>query len=400
MDFTIIGEAAFNDLTRTPERTFGIEETEAGEILLHLKLSPTQSLSVINGAPIALYISPPSKSPIILTFEIHEIKDAAFWISREYRTLNARDIVTKLSTARSIRVVIYDWNIKCICSESFPLTTPDHSIDEWYATTPSSVLSISTDPDPSQSQHQGHYKVTINTHATKPSLLHYNHAFRTRAKKAKPYVIGSNKYSEHLNIENYLANSSHGFYQEHAIAEQLLKVFIPQTELFVSPKLKDKTELTDFLIAYNRSIILIESKSTRPFEGTQRTIEASEASTTELLSKAFRQLAKARHIVTNDVSQIIDQTLATTCSQAITFISLCAIDDVLIVNSKALTQRLRLEKNEQTSLILEVEALFGLLQLAKSKHSFVHTLRKLQTNMPSPPALPLIHPELKPSTSI
>src|SRR5260221_3173354 len=142
-----------------------------------------------------------------------------------------------------------------------------------------------------------HYPIRIGAIQEVPPLLDKNTSFGSLVGKQKPYVISSNQRTEWLDVQDFLKDGRHGFYQEHTLTTQLLPIFMPHHELFLSPTLRDKTELTDFLISYDGALVLIESKASRPYQKLPRSVASAESSMTELLSKAFRQLRIARTLI-------------------------------------------------------------------------------------------------------
>jgi|GEM_PF-2687809 len=65
---------------------------------------------------------------------------------------------------------------------------------------------------------------------------------------------------EYFKLEEYFDDGNHGYIHEYSIRNILQTVFLPNKNLFWSPKKIDGTELTDFLIFASNIVLIIESK--------------------------------------------------------------------------------------------------------------------------------------------
>jgi hypothetical protein len=382
--YTIPGKQTVRELTRTHERTFCLEKNALGELHLNLKLIPTQSLSVINGVPTTLYVSSPARKPVSVTFVLDDIEHGPAWVTRDYSDGNTRKLIPEICAATTIRVVLYDWDMKCIHTEAVCLTVPAKPIADWFA-------SGHPESGAGDLPYATHYPIVIGAIQKAPTLRYKNTSFGSLIGKEKPYVISSNRHTEWLDVQDFLKDGRHGFYQEHTLTTQLLRVFTPDRELFLSPTLRDKTELTDFLISYDATLVLIESKASRPYQKLPRTVASTESSMTELLSKAFRQLGRARKFIGEGSPLIAHPALAAVCASHKTLVTLCVIDDALMINREDAEFRLSTEGEKQHSYILEIEDFLGVLLRSGSKKSIINILNRYRLNIPASPRLPLFH---------
>lgn len=398
--FLIPSIQAVTELRRTHERTFAIELKQGEPFILYLKLTPTQTLSIINGAPIDLIIGSPLVQPNTISFRLHDVVGAPFWISRKFApTMNANhatDLVTglpfisqQLAQASSTQIGLFDWDTKCIHTEVVPISRPDKSLHEWIETHQATQSLVITND---QKLEYG-YVLRLGPLVSRPDFWYTNIAFQENVGD-KPYLVSTNKYSDSLRTSEYLEEGKHGYYQEHFLTVELAKYFRAGVDLFISPRTHGKTELTDFVIAAHGVIILIESKASSPYEGVPRNVDTVERALTRLVRKAFEQLYKAREVVTENPLSLADARLSEKCARATAVVSICIVDDALMINAHSLAVSLRqLGKPARglTPCILEIEDFFGLLAHFQSTRHLIDVLMQLSQSVPPDAEMPLLH---------
>lgn len=138
-DFLIPSARAVVELQRTHERTFAIELKGNEPFVLYLRLTPTQTLSIINGAPLELVIGSPVLQPNTISIRLNDILDVPFWISRIFSTdEDGIDLLSslpymshQLANATRRQIALFDWNARCIHTEIVSITKPTQPFHTW-----------------------------------------------------------------------------------------------------------------------------------------------------------------------------------------------------------------------------------------------------------------------------
>jgi hypothetical protein len=398
--FLIPSMQAAAELQRTHERTFAIELKEDQTFVLYLKLTPTQTLSVINGAPIDLVIGSPVVQPNTISFRLNDVIAAPFWISRKFEPNKNTDQITEvfsglpyiseqLVQAPHAQIGLFDWNTRCIHTEFVPISKPKQSFREWVEECQASRTPQITDD---QGLEHG-YVLNLGSLVTKPDFIYTNIPFRENVGD-KPYLISTNKYSDYLYTSGYLEEGKHGYYQEYLLSVELAKYFRAGVDLFISPRTRGGAELTDFVIAAYGVVVLIESKASRPYEGTARKPKTVEKSLTGLVRKAFEQLQSAQQVVTENPALLEDIRLYECCVHATVMVGICIVDDALMINPRSLKTSLNQlgeAIEEMGAYILEFEDFFGLLEHSESTKHLIDLLVRLSRSIPRDADVPLFH---------
>lgn len=228
---------------------------------------------------------------------------------------------------------------------------------------------------------------------TRPEFIYTNIAVKENLGD-KPYLVSTNKYSDWLYTSGYIEEGKHGYYQEIIMSVELAKYFRAGVDLFISPRLRGEAELTDFIIAAHGVIVLIESKASSPFVGTPRKPNTIERSFTRLIRKAFEQLLTAQQVITENPALLVDQRLFELCVRATEVVSICIVDDALMINPRSLKTSLNdlhesIEK--MRPYILELEDFFGLLEHSKSAKHLINEFTRLARSIPPDADVPLFH---------
>jgi hypothetical protein len=394
----IPGMQAAAELRRTHERTFAIELKENDPFVLYLKLTPTQTLSVINGASIDIIIGSPVIQPNTVTFRLNDVIGAPFWISRTLEPYSISDynaemfsglpyICKHLAAATHAQVALFDWNTRCIHTEVVAVAKPQQSLLAW-----AKACRTSQEVKAGRELECG-YVFSLMPLVTRPDFIYTNIAVKENLGD-KPYLVSTNKYSDWLYTSGYLEEGKHGYYQEIIMSVELAKYFRAGVDLFISPRLRGEAELTDFIIAAHGVIVLIESKASSPFVGTPRKPNTVERSFTKLIHKAFEQLLTAQRVITENPALLEDQRLFELCVRATEVVSICIVDDALMINPRSLKTSLNdlhqsFEKRQPY--ILELEDFFGLLAHSKSAKLLIGEFTRLARSLPPDADIPLFH---------
>lgn len=125
-------------------------------------------------------------------------------------------------------------------------------------------------------------------------------------------------------FDDYTVEGKHGYNQEHSLFRTLSQFFTLNEELFVSPKYLNPRkevydELTDFIIAYEGAIVLIENKFT---------ISHKQNRFNDNITKGIDQLNKAENLIANEETLMLaDQKLKLTLSSYKFILKLCVFYD-------------------------------------------------------------------------
>lgn len=398
--FLIPSARAAAELQRTHERTFAIELKGNEPFVLYLKLTPTQTLSVINGASVDLVIGSPVGQPNSISFRLNDVVEAPFWISRTFEPNKNTDPVAdpysglpyiseQLAQAPQAQIGLFDWNTRCVHTEFVSISKPKQSLREWAeACWKAKTVRV----EDGEGLDQG-YVLNFGPFVTRPDFIYTNLAFKDNVGD-KPYLVSTNKYSDHLYTSEYLEEGKHGYYQEYLLSVELTKYFQSGVDLFISPRTRDEAELTDFLIAAYGVVVLIESKASRPYEGIPRKSSTVERSLTRLVHKAFEQLQNAQRVVTENPTLLKDTRLREYCTRAPIVVSICIVDDALMINPRSLKislNQLGESIEDMGTYILEFEDFFGLLAHSQSAQHLIDLLIHLSRNIPPHAVIPLLH---------
>lgn len=385
--FLIPGEQAARTFQQTHRCTFTIELKRKDPFVLYLRLTPTQTISIINGAPVQLIIGAPRVNPQTISFRLYDIENSSFWINRTFTSdrenlpceeldPNLPNITSCLIRAREAQIALFDWTMRCLHTEVVPLENSHHLFDAWLRNTRTSSNVYPQTLSEEEKLNIG-FPIKFGQLRDKPSFWYMNMPFIEEA-GPDPYVLSTNRSSGSISLSQYLSQGKHGYYQENLLAIELYKCFTTHVELFLSPRLTDNTELTDFVVAYRGVVVLIESKATAPYEEGPRKISSVERSLTRNVKKAFQQLLRARDIVTGNPNFIENRTLADYCMHFDHLVCVCIVDDAFMINAHSLAVSLaQISIAFPSPYILELEDLLGILTYAGSKDAIMETFLKL-----------------------
>jgi hypothetical protein len=396
--YMIPGRLAAAELNRIHSMTFAVEFAANNIVNLLLKLTPTKTLSIINGAPMEIIIGSPVLQPDSISFRLLDVIGAAFWISRDFPSNNIKNEVyglphfaEALSQVTAAQVALFDWSTVCLHTELVPVRKPEQSLENWAGDCRMSDAVPTKDDE----KLDFGYVIGLGPFANKPVSRYTNLTFKENVGE-KPYVVSTNKYSDYLTVADYVDEGRHGYFQEYMICAELAKRLRTGVDLFISPRTTDGTELTDFAIAAPGAIALIESKASCPFEGTPRRAGAVERSLTASVRKAFEQLHRAHDIIARAPETIADERLRLYADADPKIVSICIVDDALMINKRSLTASLTqlggLSSSDRTY-ILDLEDFFGLLRHSRSADDIVRFLRRLARSVPICSCIPVVNIE-------
>lgn len=121
-----------------------------------------------------------------------------------------------------------------------------------------------------------------------------------------------------FNFKDYIRDGKHGYNQEFSIRNILTEFYLENTELYYSVKLKNKEELTDFLILYQKAIVLIESKFT---------ISSKQTKFLDSINKAIQQLNRAEEILATQPESIDNKHVQSEISNCQVLLKVCVFYD-------------------------------------------------------------------------
>ncbi len=404
----IPGEKIYQALRSSEEQSFFLDYDSSGILILYLKLYPSLAISVINGVPLTLVFRNPLIERNSITLYINDLVDAPFWISKIFDdgqdNLESKEISGLVNyahyfeTNNKIRIAIYDETLKNIFIEDTNFEIPYNTLFSWYQKILASKIIFNdsnfwqegNDPE---NELTG-YRIKINPIQYSDSVQYMN--FQTRNKWGeKPYVISSNKEGEWYTVDNYNKTGKTGYLQEQNIREILQNFYMPNLQLFGSPKLKTTTknsaeELTDIVFGINGYLILLESKATVSFSGTESTIKSRERAVTNLINKACKQLRKAEKIVRENPLNLESRALSEYCVYARFIVKICIINDVLQINRRSLSSSLSSYRREDLPVIMSLDTFYKILYYLNNPAEIVKTLFDIKRHLDRKQDLPIL----------
>jgi len=122
----------------------------------------------------------------------------------------------------------------------------------------------------------------------------------------------------YFKFDEYTKDGKHGYHQEFSFRNILSLYYEPNKELFHSIKKSNGEEFTDFILIYERAVVLIESKYT---------ISSKQTMFNKAISKAVRQLSNAEKIAVNQPDSIADLKVRQGISNFEVLLKLCIFYD-------------------------------------------------------------------------
>lgn len=122
----------------------------------------------------------------------------------------------------------------------------------------------------------------------------------------------------YFKFDEYTKDGKHGYHQEFSFRNILSLYYQPNKELFHSIKKSNGEEFTDFVVIYEKAIVLIESKYT---------ISTKQTMFNKAINKAVRQLANAEKIAIEQPNSIADSKVRQGLSNFEVLLKICIFYD-------------------------------------------------------------------------
>jgi hypothetical protein len=392
----IPGQKVYNALRTSYQQSFFLDYDSSGVLVLYIKLYPYLAIAVINGAPLTLVFRNPFIAKNEITLYIHDLVDLPFHISKKFdeessKILGLTDYIHYFDSKKEILIVIYDETFKNIFTEITSFKTCS-SPSSWHDKIIANKINFNNyfwEDDYKKENDLTGYKVEINPIKFSKGFGYWN--VETSQKWGeKPYILSTNKQDNLYNVANYIKDGKTGYLQEQNIKEKLSDFYVPNLQLFNSPMLKDKQELTDIVFGINGYLILLESKTTTFSCNQQSTIMSREIATTQRINKACKQLIKAEEIVTTTFGMIEDLSLFDHCLYAKRIITLCIINDATLLNQEDLSLYLIKYDRETLPIIMSLEIFYGILHKLNSSIKIAELLWHIKLELRNKEGLPIL----------
>lgn len=348
---------------------FYLESDIYGTPVLLLKFDASTIASVIRGCKIDIIIRNPNIESNCVALYIHDseinplcvIGNNFGELSSQYPKLDS----IAFSIINSNKLIVALFNEYAICIHSFETEiNPDKtSFEKW-------LINIETDPvflnaqlfekfNYDKENITTGFKVEINNkdHTEEEFINSYIY-FKDRA-DIKSDTLG-------YCFKDYINNGKHGYDQENSITRTLF-MFFDQNDYYVSPVRIDNTELTDFIIFFDDTVVLLESKCI---------LSTHFKKQNDNLVKGVRQLLKAKTEILNKSLQLKDKRLERRLLNSANVFTICLHNDQVVLhphNTHGLTDVFT--KNDLpifTSVLLlsELLTIFGKVQTIDFKYIF------------------------------
>ncbi|CAA9200982.1 hypothetical protein [Flavobacterium collinsii] len=122
----------------------------------------------------------------------------------------------------------------------------------------------------------------------------------------------------YFKFDEYTRDGKHGYHQEFSFRNILSLYYQPNKELFHSIKKSNGEEFTDFVVIYEKAIVLIESKYT---------ISSKQTMFNKAINKAVRQLTNAEKIAIEQPNSIADSKVRQGLSNFEVLLKICIFYD-------------------------------------------------------------------------
>lgn len=210
-----------------------------GEVFLEVKLLAAELISFINSATICLDVDKLTKT---ICLKIKDKENDPFLIFQSFEnSLIEQDIpieIWNLIKVTEFSLIVYNDDNYLICKIPVSKYNLINEFESWV---------LSTD---------NHFKCLFEK-------IDFSNKLKTiflDSVKSKTWEGNLIHNKEYFKLEEYFEDGRHGYIHEYSIRNLLQTVFIPNRNLFWSPKKIDETELTDFLIFTSNIVLVIESK--------------------------------------------------------------------------------------------------------------------------------------------
>lgn len=381
------------------DESFYWDYDASGILILYLKLFPNLAISVINGVPITLVFRNPKIEKYNITLYIHDVIDAPFYISKFFHPkqdnlqndgpLGLTEYASYFRTNTKIRIAIFDETLKNIYTEDTEVFLPSISLQSWYRGVMSSPNTPSFDYDNPQENESTGYIIRVNP-IKYASSFSYTNLETKKEWGEEPYVVSSNKNADHFTVSNYTETGSLGYLQEQNIKEVLSSYFVPDSQLFSSPYLRNKTELTDIVFGADGYLVLIESKTAASYDGSEKKVRGKSRAITQSINKACTQLIRAQNILEENPNDIVDIRLIEHFSFVEIFIKICLVSDTLVIDTEFLRQLLSAYNKDDLPIIMSLDTFYEILFSLHNPSKIVETLFNIKSFLYEQGGLPIL----------
>ena len=385
-------------MQRYHEESFFLEYDNLGILTLCLKLHPNLAVSVVNGAPLTLVFRMPSIEQNNITLYIHDIPGNPFYITKTFigdEGLESQtfpglvNFVEYFQHSIKLCVAIFDETLKNIMTQNTDFELPLYSLSSWYKqniTTPD-IPKIHFDSF--QENDTTGYIINIRSLQHSEHTRYWNIALKNEWGE-NPYLSSTNKSVDHYSVGNYISTGVLGYLQEQNIKEIVSKFFMPDRQLFASPRLQNGLELIDIIFGTDGYLVLLESKTTAAYDGQIASVKARERALTPLINKASKQLINAERIVLESPLEIQDSDLLEHCIYSQYLVKVCVVNDTTLINKKSLSESLKQYKPEDLPIIMSLNTLYDILFKLQKPAKIVRVFHDIKLYLQKESELPIL----------
>lgn len=306
---------------------FYLEVNRDKEVVLLMKYEASVTSSLMQGCNIDLVVRNPKLSKRTTTIYIHDHPESPLYTTGECFSIESEnfegfdEVIIEFLKAENIRIVYFN-------EMNLPFFTAKVRKENLYDEFLVWLQSINDNPTIFERVINGNFSPENNIKGFSVKILNENFS---KADTLKIYPMDHleewgddaiNKDS-YYDFKNFTSDGKHGYNQELSIRANLQRYFKPNNELFHSPLKIDDTELSDFLIEYEKAVIIIESKYI--LSDTQRQLN-------KMLLKGVNQLNKAEEIIINSIEILKDSSLKERLSHCEVILKICLHNDNIILN--------------------------------------------------------------------
>lgn len=256
---------------------FYLSHDKEKNVVLTIKVLPGEITSIVKGFPITLYLIKDEK---LTTLYILDHPTMPFYFKgmnfsdedKEYK--NFEEVVIDLIKAESFKLVVMNETHYQIINSKINKENSINLFKEWLI----------------NEQQVFEIVLSDNSFSTDNIPMYFdsfkNQIWDNNLIDNKPY----------FKFDEYTKDGKHGYHQEFSLRNILSLYYEPNKELFHSVKKSNGEEFTDFVIIYEKTLVLVESKYT---------VSTKQTMFNKAMSKAVKQLNTAEKTVFED-PELID----------------------------------------------------------------------------------------------
>ncbi|WP_166919776.1 hypothetical protein [Flavobacterium poyangense] len=264
-------------------------------VVLTLKVLPGEVSSIVKGIPITLYLI---KNEKLITLYILDHPEMPFFFKgmkfsrqdNEYK--NFEEVVIDLIKAESFKLVVMNETHYQIINSKISKENSINLFKEWL-NNKEQVFEIVLSDSSFRTDNNPMYIDSFKNQIWDNNLI-----------DNKPY----------FKFDEYTKDGKHGYHQEFSLRNILSQYYEPNKELFHSVKKSTGEEFTDFVIIYEKTLVLIESKYT---------VSTKQTMFNKAISKAVKQLDTAEKTVLDHPELIDNSALSEQLPNFDTLLKMC-----------------------------------------------------------------------------